>query len=138
MGKGFEKVIITNYVDIANFKEGLIKESAIRTAEVEALVDTGAAMLCLPPDVVEKLGLLHHRTKSVRTANCTVEKRVFAGAEATIRDRTMEVPVMENDRTTPALIGYLVLETLDFVVDPKNHGLMPNPDNDGKWIIDLL
>ena len=31
----------------------------------------------------------------------------------------IQMAVMENDEDTPCLIGYLVLEALDFVVDPK-------------------
>ena len=37
-----------------------------------------------------------------------------------------------------AAIGFLVLEALDFVVDPKANRLIPNPEHDGKWIADLL
>jgi len=44
---------------------------------------------------------------------------------------------MENkDDSVPALIGYLVLEEMDWVVDPKS-GIIGNPKNDGKWIIDM-
>lgn len=45
--------------------------------------------------------------------------------------------VMENDVTTPLLIGYLVLETMDFVVDTKSQRIILNPEHDGKWIMDL-
>ena len=36
------------------------------------------------------------------------------------------------------LIGYLVLEVLDFVEDPKSQELIPNPAHEGKWILDLF
>ncbi|MEW6097408.1 MAG: hypothetical protein AB1567_12955 [bacterium] len=45
--------------------------------------------------------------------------------------------VMENDATTPPLIGYLVLETMDLVVNTKLQKITPNPEHDGKWIMDL-
>ena len=44
---------------------------------------------------------------------------------------------MENDQQTPALIGVLILEALDFVVDPKSEALSPNPASEGKWMADL-
>lgn len=44
---------------------------------------------------------------------------------------------MENDRNTPPLIGYLVLEEMDFVVDSKSRKLIGNPEHNGKWVIDL-
>ena len=44
---------------------------------------------------------------------------------------------MENDETTPALIGFLVLEHMDFVPDPKSQKIIGNPEHDGKWVMDL-
>jgi hypothetical protein len=56
----------------------------------------------------------------------------------TIQGRDTEMDVMENDELTPPLIGYLVLENMDWVVDVKAQKLIPNPAHDGKWITDLL
>jgi predicted aspartyl protease len=69
MGKTIEKVTLKNFVDIVKHAEGIIKEDEIREMEVEALVDTGAAFLCLPPKEIEKLGLLYSHTREVSTAN---------------------------------------------------------------------
>jgi clan AA aspartic protease len=137
MGKTIEKVKIQNYVDLYNASQGLLPESKIRLVEIDAIVDTGATYLCVPPSVIQQLGLpLSHATE-VTIANGRVERRIFKGAEITIRDRSVQMQVMENDKKTPALIGYLILEALDFVVNPKTQGLMGNPEHDGKWIVDL-
>ncbi|UCH95084.1 MAG: hypothetical protein JSV88_33190 [Candidatus Aminicenantes bacterium] len=45
--------------------------------------------------------------------------------------------IMENSPGTPPLIGYLVLEAMDFLVDSKSQRIIPNPAHEGKWIIDL-
>lgn len=137
MGKTIEKVKIQNIFDIYNASQGLITESEIREVEIDAMVDTGATYLCIPPSAIEELGLTLSHNANVTTANGRVERRIFEGAKITIRDRTVQMQVMENDETTPALIGYLVLEALDFVVNPKTQGLMGNPEHDGKWIVDL-
>ncbi len=137
MGKTVEKVIVKNFVDIALCSSGSLKENEIRTVEVEAIVDTGAAFLCLPPDVIVKLGLLYSHSRGVTTANGRVERRIFNGAVIIIQERDIQMQVMENDATTPSLIGYLVLETMDFVVDPKGQKVIPNPAHDGKWVMDL-
>ena len=60
------------------------------------------------------------------------------GAEITIKGRTEQMSVMESDEMTPPLVGYLVLEVLDFVVDPKSQELIPNPAHDGEWVLDLF
>jgi clan AA aspartic protease len=137
MGKVREKVIIKNFGDILKAKEGLIPEDKINYFEVDAIVDTGAAFLCLPPDIIEKLGLLYSHTSDVRTANGNVKRRIFRAAEITIKERSVTQSVMENDRNTPPLIGYLVLEEMDFVVDSKSRKLIGNPEHNGKWVIDL-
>lgn len=67
MGKTVEKVIVKSFVDIALHSKGLLKEGEIRMVEVEAVVDTGAAYLCLPPAVIEQLGLLYSHPRKV---NC--------------------------------------------------------------------
>lgn len=137
MGKTIEKVIVKNFLDVASYSQGTLKEEEIRIVEVEAIVDTGAAFLCLPPEVIEKLGLMYSHTREVTTGNGRVKRRIFNGAVIIIQDRDIEMQVMENDVTTPPLIGYLVLETMDLVVNTKLQKITPNPEHDGKWVMDL-
>ena len=138
MGRTIEKVKIQNYTDIVDAKKGLIAESEIRTVEVEGIADTGATYLCLPPSVIEQLGLLYSHSRRVKTVDGIVERRFFGGADITIQGRNEQMSVMENDYQTPALIGFLVWTTLDFVVDAVSQTLMPNPEHDGKWMADCL
>jgi len=137
MGKTTEKVIVKNFGDILMLDKGLIKKNEIRSTEIEAIVDTGAAYLCLPPNVIDKLGLLSSHSRKVTTANGNVERRIFSGAVILILGRDIEMQVMENDATTPPLIGYLVLETMDLIVDTRSKKLIPNPEHDGNWVMDL-
>ncbi len=134
MGEFREKAKVRNFIDAAKFAEGLIDEDSIREVEAEAVVDTGASHMCLPPGVIEELGLLYSHTFQVATANGTVERRIFTGAEITIKGRTVQMEVMEGDDETPPLIGYLVLEALDFVVDPTTAHIIGNPEHGGKWV----
>jgi clan AA aspartic protease len=137
MGRTVEKVTVQSFEDILDVNKGRIEEADIRTVEVEAVVDTGATYLCLPPSVIERLGLSVSHMRRVRTANGDVQRRIFGGASVTVQGRTEQMSVMENDESTPPLIGYVVLETLDFVIDPKANQLIPNPAHEGKWVADL-
>jgi len=137
VGKVREKVLVKNFGDILEVKKGLISEDKVRVVELEAVVDTGAAFLCLPPKVIEELGLSYSQTRNVKTANGNVKRRIFRAAEITINERDIIQSVMENDMNTPPLIGYLVLEEMDWVVDTKNNRLIGNPEHDGKWVMDL-
>ena len=137
MGRTTEKVNVKNTHDLVNVTLGALDPSKVRSIDVLAVVDTGAAYLCLPPSIIQELGLRYLRSTRVRTANGAVQRRIFGGAEIAVRERSIEMTVMENDEDTPSLIGYLVLEALDFVVDPKGQTLMGNPEHDGEWIVDL-
>lgn len=137
MGRTTEKVTVKNYVDVFSAASGALDPARVRTADVLGIVDTGAAYLCLPPSVIAQLGLLYSHTDRVRTANGAVQRRIFNGAEIWIRERNIQMAVMENDEDTPPLIGYLILEALDYVVDPKTQKITGNPEHDGEWITDL-
>lgn len=138
MGRILETVIVKNFIDIALSEMNLKQPSEIRTVEIEAIVDTGATYLCLPPKIIKELGLPFAYSKPVKTGNGSLELRIFRGAEITIKDRYVQMQVMENvDDDVPALIGYLVLEEMDWVLNPKSQEIIGNPANDGKWMIDM-
>jgi clan AA aspartic protease len=138
MGTVTEKVALKNFVDVVKLSEGMIQKEAVRTVEIEAFVDTGAAYLCLPAGIIGELGLSYLRSPQVVTANGIVSRKIFGVARITIQGRDIEMAVMENDEFTPPLVGYLVLQAMDLVVDMRNEKLIPNPAHDGKWITDLL
>ena len=78
-----------------------------------------------------------HKSVEIKTANGKASRRTFEGAKIELNERSFVMEVMENDDDTPALIGYLLLEALDFVVDPKTQKVIPNPAHEGKWMADL-
>jgi predicted aspartyl protease len=138
MGRTSEKVLIKNFGDIFLAENGYIKPSEIRFVEIDAIVDTGAAYLCLQPKIIKELGLHFSHATPVKTGNGSLDLKIFYGAEITIKERAIQMQVMESkDDNVPALIGYLVLETMDWVVDPKSQKIIGNPINDGKWIVDM-
>jgi len=93
---------------------------------------------CYSRDDIERLGLPFHNVVEIKTANGKASRRTFKGAEIELKGRSFVMEVMENDNDTPALIGYLLLEALDFVVDPKTQSVIPNPAHEGKWVADLF
>ncbi len=137
MGHTIETIKVQNAYDIYDAKQKRIPESEIRTIEVEAIVDTGTTYVCLSRKDIEKLGLPFHKNVEIKTANGKASRRTYEGAKIFLNDRTFVMEVMENDNDTPALIGYLLLEALDLVVDPKTQKAIPNPSHDGKWMADL-
>ena len=138
MGRTTAKLKIQNAYDVQKAAEGLIPESEVRTVGIEALVDTGATLVCLPKAAIEELGLPFHEEVRVRTANGTVDRRTFKGADIELLGRSFLMEVMENHEDTPPLIGCLLLEALDLVVDPKAEQVTTNPAHEGKWVVDCF
>jgi predicted aspartyl protease len=137
MGRTVAKLKVTNAYDAQKAAEGLMPQGAVRSVEVEAMVGTGATYVCLPRRDIEKLGLPFLRNVEIRTANGNATRRIFEGASTELNGRSFPMGVMENDEDTPPLIGYLLLEALDLVVDSKSQQVIPNPAHDGKWVADL-
>ncbi len=125
-------------VHVTNFGDILTNQKEVRTIEVkDALVDTGAAMLCLHKDQIEKLGLMFLRKIALKTANGLVERDIFGVARVEIEERESEFDVVQIPDDVPALVGYIVLEQLDLIVSPSIQKLIPNPDSKGKYALDL-
>ncbi|HVV52188.1 MAG TPA: clan AA aspartic protease [Polyangia bacterium] len=134
-----QRVKLTNAYDEENAARGQIAADGVRSAEIEALVDTGATMLVLPADVVARLGLLPAGYRRVRYADGrTREVPWVSGIRITILGRdTVTNALVEDARATP-LIGQIPLEELDLLVDPKSRELRVNPASPDAPLLDLL
>ncbi len=96
--------------------------------EIEGKVDTAATMLVLPGAVVSQLGLPTIRRQLVKYANeTTEEKDVVWGAELEICGRKGVFSAIVEPNKPYALVGAVVLEELDLIVEPQARRVLPNP-----------
>jgi clan AA aspartic protease len=127
MGKVVEKVKLTNLFD------------TVRSVEVEAVIDTGATMMVLPQDIVNELGLRKIREVKARYANNRTElKSVYGVATIEIKGRAGNFDVLAEAEGSQPLIGQVVLEVLDLVVDPRTRRLIPNPASPEMPMVEVL
>ncbi len=127
MGKVVERLKLTNVFDPK------------KTAEVEAVIDTGATMLVLPRDIARKLKLRRMREVGVKYADGrTATKSVYGVVTAEIRGRAGEFNVLVEDNGAQPLVGQIVLEQLDLVVDPKKRKVLPNPQSPDLPMVEVL
>ena len=82
MGEITVNITLENPIDRGVFERGEGEEAAIRRSSIDAIVDTGAVMLVLPQNVVERLGLETRRTVIVSYADERKEERPSALATA--------------------------------------------------------
>ena len=131
-------VTLANAGDLSKWRDGTLPEDQVRQTEVQLLVDTGAAMLCLPPDYISKLGIRETGRRRTMTANGQVDRSVYEPVRIAVSDRSAILEVMELPAGTPPLLGYLPLEALDLYPNPQRQVLEGNPQYDGKMVVDLL
>jgi clan AA aspartic protease len=129
---------VTSASDLSRLREDLIDEDAVRSEEVEVLVDTGATYLSLPRAVIARLGLSKTRERRVTTTNGEAVRNVYSSVELEVMGRAEETPVMEVPDGVPALLGDVPLEILDLVVNPKEQRLEGNPEHGGEFVLDQL
>jgi clan AA aspartic protease len=120
------RVKLTDAVDEALARRGKLPTNEVRSYEADALIDTGAISSVIPPFVVQQLGLMAARKRSVEYADGRIEAV----------DVTEPVTVDINGRSTSeeafvlgdeVLIGQTVLEKTDLLVDCANGRVIPNP-----------
>lgn len=122
MGAVYAKVKLTNAVDEELVNRGLLAPRLLREHETQGLVNTGAVSLVIPTEIVEQLGLRIRGQRVAQYANGSEEPVIV---ECQGRETVAEALVVGNE----VLIGQVILEQLDLLVDCKNQRLIPNPAN---------
>ncbi|MBE9093821.1 clan AA aspartic protease [Tychonema sp. LEGE 07203] len=128
MGAVRTQVKLTNAIDEALVSRGLLAPRLLRECQKEALVDTGSVYLVISSEIVQQLGLRIIGQQVVKYADG--RRETVGVTEAILVEiegrRTTEDALVTGDEV---LIGQVVLEKLDFLVDCKNQRLIPNPAN---------
>ncbi len=131
------KIELANNDELVAVKLGIMNPEDVRRITVEdALVDTGATRLGLPPALIEQLGLTPFRSEPVRTVNGLTELWIYSPVQFTLLEREGITTVLGVPEGTPVLIGHIMLEDLDLCLDIKQ-GLTYNPAHDGEWMSEL-
>jgi len=93
-------------------------------------VDSGAVMLVLPQDLVEALGLREVGKVIVTYADERKEERPLAGV-VTVRvgDRSTSLNCIVGPPNSEPLLGHVVLEIMDLLIDPVQQRLVPRPES---------
>ena len=121
---------LENPVDRGIVERGLGEEPGVRRARVRGIVDTGAVMLVLPQNLVERLGLRVQETMVVTYADNRQEERPVAGpVTVRIGGRSTRTDCVVGPPAGEVLIGQIILEALDLIADCTNRTLTPRiPD----------
>ncbi len=130
MGEIKVKVELENYGDREVSRRGFLAEDQVRREKVDVIVDSGAVMLVLPQDLVEALGLPTLRKAIVTYADEREEERNMAGVvSVTVAGRSVQTSCVVGPPGSEPLLGQIVLEEADLLVDCANRQLIPRPES---------
>ncbi len=126
MGRVSVEFEVANADDRALVRRKLLRTDEVRRQTIQGIVDSGATKLVLPAAVAEQLGL--SMTGKVRVRYADGRSRRRSEAEAVhvemLGRQGVFAAIIEPDREN-ALIGAMVLEGLDLLVDCKNQRVVP-------------
>jgi clan AA aspartic protease len=102
------------------------RNSELKPIEVKSLVDSGAAMLCIPEHIAAQLDLEQNGTRDVSTADGKSNKVPYVGpVKVTIENRICVVgAIVLGDET---LLGAVPMEDMDLLIHPLSQKLSVNP-----------
>ncbi len=128
MGEIVVDVELENFGDRILHQRGFQSEDQIRRVTIPTIADTGAVMMALPLDVVQRLGLDYIGATAVVYADGRRDEVPIAGPVAIrIGDRRMNTDCVVIPIGSDPLVGQLVVEELDLVADCRARTLAPNP-----------
>jgi len=127
MGKVVEKIKLINTFE---------PEKEI---EIEAVVDTGATMLVLPQNVIDKLNLRKMQEVKVRYVDNKMEiKSIYGVVTLEMCGRAGEFNVLAEPEGAQPLVGQIILEQLDLIIDPRTRKVIPNPRSPEMLMVEIL
>ena len=129
MGQVRVQVVLTNYREAVLARLGQFDVSQVYRYETEAFIDTGAVQSVVPSAVADRLGLMRLRRTDAKYADGRVEEVDLAEVVMIeMLGRQIEItPMVLGEHV---LLGVMVLEGLDLMVDCHSNRLVPSQ---GTW-----
>jgi predicted aspartyl protease len=121
---------IANFLDVGKLEADARVLENVKHITLSGVVDSGAAYLVLPQRVADELRFISLGETTVRYADHRTDKRQrVGGVWLELLGRSGVYAALIEPNRNDALIGALVLEDLDLLVDCKNQRLFPrDPD----------
>lgn len=131
--------VFTAPIKLRNWQNRFLpEEQRGEDVECDALVDSGAAELALPADIIERLRLEAVGDVQVYTADGGEHNyRVFGIVEVEVQGRSSQVRAIELPHGAEPLLGAVPLEEMDWHISPQEKKLVPNPKSPEKPLLPL-
>lgn len=133
VGRFKVEIELANNDDMAAVRRGNLAADEVRRVKIQGVVDSGASHLVLPSAVAKQLGIPVTDKVQVRYANGSAARRGrVEGIHLELQGRHGIFNAILEPKRETVLIGAIVLEELDFLIDCKKTQLYPR---DPKYVI---
>jgi len=129
MGQMHAQVTLTNDREAVLARLGQVDVSQVHRYATEAFIDTGAVQSVIPSAVADRLGLMRLRRTDVKYADGRVEE-VDLAEVVTVEMLGRRIEITPMILGEHVLLGVMVLEGLDLMVDCHSNRLVPSQ---GTW-----
>ena len=120
--------VIFGVVGVAGYASSHV--CAVEVLEKEGLGKLSAVVVRDPEkhqDIVDSLGLEKVEEVTVKSKNYGEPKKIYGVVRLELKGRIGNFDVLAENEGSPPLIGQIVLERLDLVIEPSTKKVMPNP-----------
>ena len=125
LGMAHADITIRNVFDAGKVREGLIGEQNVRSINVRAVVDTGAASLVINEEQCKELGLNIVEERSAKLADGRrILCKLTEAVEVRWKDRHWPCAAVVIPGAESVLLGAIPLEGMDLMVNPKTQELI--------------
>jgi predicted aspartyl protease len=126
MGRINIEVELANQEDMVRASDGTIPAEQVRRMRLVGVVDTGASYLVVPEVVAKQLGVPGTSKATVRYAGQRrAQRRVVEMVRLEVLGRHGVFKAIVEPKRNDVLLGAIVLEDLDLLVDCRIQTLMP-------------
>lgn len=126
MGRFSVQFVVANNRDVLQAAPGVAVPEGVKHLVLSGIVDSGAARLVLPQRAVDELTLQEHGETTARYADGRRERRpVVSNVWLQLLGRDGVFSAVVEPGRSDALIGAIVLEELDLLVDCAAQALRP-------------
>lgn len=133
MGQIEVEILVSNALDRERQLAGEIDRADIRSERIRnVLVDTGAILLCLPADVIARLGVPVDREVQVETATGISTTRLFRLVRLEVAGRHGIFECLETPAGTMPLLGAVPMEVLGIEPELSTRSIRLLPEGPGR------
>jgi clan AA aspartic protease len=119
---------LQNGIDLGLARRGQLPPDQVRTIKVQALVDSGAAMLAINENIRSQLGLEKVEERLAELADGSLATYDVVGPiEVRIPHRRCSVDAIVLPGEAEVLLGALPKEDMDLVIEPRTQRVQVNP-----------